>query len=46
MLTNIQNINYVLNLDNEGCYENPTYTSKSDAVAKAKKTTDKYVMQK
>lgn len=35
-----------MNLDDEGCYENPTYTSKSKAVTKAKKTADKYVNAK
>ena len=46
ILNNIHSINSILNLDDEGCYENPTYTSKSKAVTKAKKTADKYVNAK
>ena len=46
IFNNIQNVNSILNLDDEGCYENPTYTSKSKAVTKAKKTADKYVNAK
>lgn len=46
VLSNIQNINYVLDLEKEKCYEEPKYTSKSDAVVKAKNTADKYILSK
>lgn len=46
VLNNIQNINYVLDLEKEKCYEEPKYTSKSDAVVKAKNTVDKYITSK
>ena len=46
ILNNIKNINSTLNLEDEECYENPTYTSESKAVTEAKKTADKYVNAK
>ena len=46
VLTNIQNINDVLDLDKEGCYEEPKYTSKTDVVVQAKNTIDKYMSSK
>lgn len=46
VLNNIQNINYVLDLEKEKCYEEPKYTSKADAVVQAKNTVDKYIESK
>ena len=43
VLNNIQNINYVLDLEKENCYEEPKYTSKADAVVQAKNIVDKYI---
>ncbi|WP_195469108.1 L,D-transpeptidase family protein [Clostridium sp. D43t1_170807_H7] len=46
VLTYIQNINDVLDLDKEGCYEEPKYTSETDVVVQAKNTIDKYMSSK
>ena len=46
VLTHIQNINNVLDLDKEGCYEDPKYNSETDVVVKAKNTADKYIQAK
>ena len=46
VLTYIQNINDVLDLDKEGCYEEPKYTSETDVVVQAKNTADKYIAAK
>ncbi|WP_370458155.1 L,D-transpeptidase family protein [uncultured Clostridium sp.] len=42
----MQNINDVLSLDEEGCYEAPKYTSETDVVVQAKNTIDKYMNSK
>ena len=42
----IDSIIKTLNLDEEGCYESPIYTSKSKEVIAAKDTADKYVKAK
>ena len=36
----------VLDLDKEGCYEEPKYTSETDVVVQAKNTVDKYISAK
>lgn len=46
VLSHIQNINDVLSLDEEGCYEAPKYTSETDVVVQAKNTIDKYMNSK
>lgn len=46
VLTHIENINNVLDLDKEGCYEEPKYTSETDVVVKAKNTANKYMEAK
>ena len=46
VLTHIDNINNVLDLDKEGCYEEPKYTSETDVVVKAKNTANKYMEAK
>ena len=46
VLNHIQNINNVLDLDKEKCYEEPKYTSEVDAVVQAKNTVDKYILSK
>ena len=46
ILEKIISANKTLNLDEEGCYENPIYTSKSKEVIAAKDTADKYVKAK
>lgn len=46
VLTHIQNVSEVLNLDKEKCYEEPKYTSESKSVVEAKKTVDKYISAK
>ena len=46
VLTDIKNINDVLDLDKEGCYEEPKYTSETDVVVQAKNTVDKYISAK
>lgn len=46
VLNNIENINYVLDLEKEKCYEEPKYNSKADAVFQAKNTVDKYIASK
>ena len=46
ILSSIENFNYVLNLDDEKCYEEPQYTSESKAVVEAKKIVDKYMKSK
>ena len=46
VLTHIQNVNDLLDLDKEGCYEDPKYTSKTDVVVQAKNTVDKYISAK
>ena len=46
VLSSIENFNYILNLDEEKCYEEPQYTSESKAVVEAKKIVDKYMKSK
>ena len=46
ILEKIISANKTLNLDEEGCYESPIYTSKSKEVIAAKDTADKYVKVK
>ena len=46
VLSSIENFNYILNLDEEKCYEEPQYTSESKAVVEAKKLVDKYMKSK
>lgn len=46
ILSSIENFNYILNLDEEKCYEEPQYTSESKAVVEAKKIIDKYMESK
>ena len=46
ILSSIENFNYILNLDDEKCYEEPQYTSESKAVVEAKKIIDKYMESK
>ena len=46
ILSSIENFNYILNLDDEKCYEEPRYTSESKAVVEAKKIIDKYMESK
>lgn len=46
VLSSIENFNYILNLDEEKCYEEPQYTSESKAVVEAKKIIDKYMESK
>lgn len=46
VLTHIQNVNDVLDLDKEKCYEDPKYTSEADVVVQAKNTVDKYISSK
>ena len=46
ILSSIENFNYILNLDEEKCYEEPQYTSESKAVVEAKKIVDKYMKSK
>ena len=46
ILEKIINANKRLNLENEDCYENPIYTSKSKKVVEAKEIANKYVSTK
>ncbi|MGL4569512.1 MAG: peptidoglycan binding domain-containing protein [Clostridium sp.] len=46
VVNSIVNRETTLNLDSSNCYENPTYTSKSEEVIDAKKQLDKYVSAK
>lgn len=43
---NINNGNYIINLEKTDCYEKPKYTLESEELKKAKETVDKYVSTK